>query len=189
MLRRVVISILCLYAAAVAPYALSNDVDNTRKSIKKEELLTLTNLQHVNVKSKTNCTPIVIMVSQFSCAYCDKLKKFVFIPIIRSREFTDKAVFRELLIDPNEMILDENGHEILGAKFAKKYIDNILTPTVLFLDSSGNELAERIIGIGNIDFYESYFEQSLADANSIMKKNCRPSISVDELALSKRKVN
>jgi len=87
------------------------------------------------------------------------------------------------------MILDENGHEILGAKFAKKYIDNILTPTVLFLDSSGNELAERIIGIGNIDFYESYFEQSLADANSIMKKNCRPSISVDELALSKRKVN
>ena len=38
------------------------------------------------------------------------------------------------------------------------------TPTLLFLDGAGHEIAERLVGYQSVDFYWSYFERTIASA-------------------------
>ena len=42
------------------------------------------------------------------------------------------------------------------------------TPTVVFLGSQGQELAERLVGIAVPDFYGAYLEQRLATARKAL---------------------
>ena len=40
-----------------------------------------------------------------------------------------------------------------------------MTPTLLFVDSQGRELAERMVGVTTLEFYGGYLDQAI-DASS-----------------------
>lgn len=126
-----------------------------------QDLIFLEDMQADAASASKSCMPMVIMVSQFSCAHCEKLREQVLLPLLKSGEFNDKALFRELLIDSDELVTDLNGNASTGMQLAKQYIENILTPTLLIIDPSGNEVAERIVGISNIDYYSLYLEAEI----------------------------
>ena len=135
-------------------------------------LVVFKNMQKDAVHASKSCLPMVVMVSQFSCAYCEKLREQVLLPLLKSGEFDNKALFRELLIDPDEYVIDLAGQSVTGMHVAKGYLENIVTPTMLIIDSSGKELVERIIGISNIDFYSAYLETQINTAYQKSKAAC-----------------
>ena len=46
----------------------------------------------------------------------------------------------------------------------------ILSPGMLFLDADGAEIAEKMVGISNIEFYAFYLTKSLELARAALKK-------------------
>ena len=67
--------------------------------------------------------------------------------MIASGEYLGRLLIREILIDsPGSSVRDFKGNTQTSRAFAIGYKIQ-LTPTLLFLDPDGNELAERIVGI------------------------------------------
>jgi len=77
------------------------------------------------------------------------------------------ALFRELSLDDGFAVVDFDGAEISGAKFARRYAADI-TPTLVFLDSSGKELAKKRVGISNIEYYGFYLGKSIKAATAAL---------------------
>jgi hypothetical protein len=46
-----------------------------------------------------------------------------------------------------------------------------VTPTLLFLDAGGTEVAEKMVGINNIEFYGFYLLKNLQAAHEQLKKS------------------
>ena len=169
-----------LFKTKVALYSLSlvllifsmSLVNAQAQAAETKDLIVLENLQSVAAQSSKSCVPMVIMVSQFSCTHCERLREKVLLPLLKSGEFNDKALFTELRIDSDELVTDLNGNTSTGMQLAKRYIKNVVTPTILIIDPSGNEVAERIVGISNIDFYSLYLEAEINAAYIKMKSMC-----------------
>ena len=113
--------------------------------------------------------PIVVFVTQQGCQFCAALRRQVLYPMIRAGELTDMAIMREVSLDTGFTLQDFSGNEIAGRKFAKRY-GAIVTPTLLFLDADGTEVAEKRVGISNIEFYGFYLAKALESARIEIKK-------------------
>ena len=111
--------------------------------------------------------PIVVFVSQRGCEFCAALRKHVLFPMIRSNELEGKGIIREVSLDDGFNVVDFGGETIAGADFAGRYAAYV-TPTMLFLDSNGAEVAEKMVGIGNLEFYGFYLDAALKNARDML---------------------
>ncbi len=109
--------------------------------------------------------PIVIFISQTGCQFCAALRKQVLFPMLRSGQFADKMVFRELSLDAGFEVEDFDGRTISGSDFAARY-GATLTPTLLYLDPDGQELEKKRVGISNIEYYGFYMLRSIKSATA-----------------------
>lgn len=116
------------------------------------------NLKSSAVDSRARTIPVVLMVSSTNCGYCARLKAEIFVPLLRHHVDSRRQALVELLIDVDAEVLDFNGKKVNASALAARY-DATLTPTVLFLAPDGSELAERMVGVQNFDFYPWYFDQ------------------------------
>ena len=121
------------------------------------------NLQVDAQQARQQNLVLLLIVSQTSCGYCKLLKREIIRPMIISGDYTDKVIIRELLIDEYKKIIDFDGTKIRAAAIAKRYQEWI-TPTVLLLSPTGEELSKRIHGINSVDFYGYYLDQAIAEA-------------------------
>lgn len=114
-----------------------------------------------------NHRPIVIFVSQHGCQFCEILRKQVLLPMLRAGELDGKVILREVSLDSGFQLRDFTGERIGGSSFARRY-DAEITPTILFLDGSGQEVADRIVGVGNIEYYGFYLDKAIAAATKVI---------------------
>ena len=112
--------------------------------------------------------PIVVFVSQYGCQFCALLREQVLYPMIRAGELEDKAILREVSLDVGFNIEGFDGAEIAGRNFADRYAA-VVTPTLIFLDATGTEIADKLVGIGNIEYYPFYLNRNLESARSKLK--------------------
>ena len=117
---------------------------------------------------KANQVPLVLMVSSTECPYCERLKDEFFHPMLKHGPTASTLNFKELLIDLSRELTDFAGDTTDEDELATRY-DATLTPTVLFLGPHGVELAERMVGVPNFDFYPWYFEQRLEQATKRLR--------------------
>ena len=111
--------------------------------------------------------PIVVFVSQRGCEFCAALRKHVLFPMIRSDELDGKGIIREVSLDDGFTVMDFSGESIAGADFAGRYAAYV-TPTMLFLDSDGAEINEKMVGIGNLEFYGFYLDAALKNSRDML---------------------
>jgi thioredoxin-related protein len=109
--------------------------------------------------------PIVVFVSQTGCQFCEALRKQVLFPMLRSGQFQEKMIFRELSLDAGFVVEDFDGAMIAGSDFAARY-GATLTPTLVYLDPDGNELEKKRVGISNIEYYGFYLLRSIKAATT-----------------------
>jgi thioredoxin-related protein len=112
-------------------------------------------LQKLAKAAKQKKLPIVLLISQYHCGYCDRMKQELLNPMHFSGDFEETALVAELMIDEGEMVIDFQGNRVPAAEFSQRYAVYV-TPTLLFLDSRGDEAAERILGINTLDFLMLY---------------------------------
>lgn len=115
---------------------------------------------------------IVILISQEHCEFCERIKKEILNPLIRSGEYKKSLVIRELFIDFDVELIDFQGKLRAGRDIADDYgID--FTPTMLFLNYQGKSLAEPMIGLSTPELYPFYLQRSIDEAIAVQQQNAK----------------
>ncbi|MEW7984700.1 MAG: thioredoxin family protein [Candidatus Thiodiazotropha sp.] len=129
------------------------------------KLTPLEDMRQLSWASKQKRIPILLMVSQYHCDYCDRMKEEVLQPLQLDQAYRHRVLIRELFIDPGEMVTTLQGKRQAADDFITQYNVSV-TPTLLFLDAEGREAAQRIIGINTVDFLFLYIEAAIDQATA-----------------------
>lgn len=109
------------------------------------------------------CVPLLLEFSSLSCSYCDLLEEEILKPILRNRSYDQRVRMRKVRLDSYRTLKDFDGRRTNGEKLAKRY-RVFVTPTLLFVDRRGRELAERMVGVTTLELYGGYLDQALDQA-------------------------
>lgn len=113
--------------------------------------------------AETHKLPILLAFTTDYCDYCEQLEEDFLKPMLISGHYQDRILIRKLIIGSNYRLMDFDGTATNTDQFASRYKVR-LSPTLLFLDSQGNEVAERMIGINTPEFYGGYLDQAIDTA-------------------------
>lgn len=125
--------------------------------------LAVTNLQDAGCQAAAERLPLVVYVARTDCTFCRRLERDVLQPLIAAGLIEGNATYVQLLLDSDAAVVDFDGSVSSAQDIAAAH-NATLTPTLLFLDGAGNELAPALVGYNGSDFYGSYFERRLRAA-------------------------
>lgn len=147
MLRRTLLSILSL--AVVARVACAKDTHLPPA----HDLRALAKVQGGKRE------PLVILVSLPNCPYCELIRRSYLLP------YRAEKLAQSWQVDTTDssVLIDFAGHSTSKAAWTKALRIKV-TPTVLFFDSKGQEIAPRLEGVSIPDFYGAYLDERLATA-------------------------
>ncbi len=125
-------------------------------------------------QAEAACIPLLLEFAADYCEYCDLLEEEVLKPMRRNRDYDRRVVMRKLVLDRSAELRDFDGRRIGAAALASRYQIDV-TPTLIFVDSRGDELAERMVGVTTLDFYGGYLDQALDAASRKLhdRSGCR----------------
>lgn len=112
-------------------------------------------LQSTATKAAARHEPVVVMFSLPGCTYCERLRKSTYQWLVK-----DGYVVRQVEMESSYRLLGFDGKPTTGQALARHYGVK-LAPTVLFLGPDGREVAERLEGAGQPDFYNAFVDRSL----------------------------
>ena len=120
------------------------------------------------------CVPLLLEFSADDCHYCTLLEEEVLNPTLLNRDYEQRVLMRKLILDRGIRLRSFSGKSIQASDLASQY-RVFVTPTLLFVDSKGKELAERMAGVTTLEFYGGYLDQALDTAQDKLRKQtgCR----------------
>ena len=110
----------------------------------------------------------LVLVLEFSddyCSYCRLLEEKFLLPMQRNSDYDAKVLIRSLALNEYATVTDFDGRTVPAAEFARRY-DVGLTPTLLFLNSEGVEMSERLVGIWSEDYFGGYIDERIDAARA-----------------------
>ncbi len=126
-------------------------------------MIAVTDLRQEARLARTRNLLLVIEFSSEYCGYCRKLEELFLVPMQRNAEYRDKVLIRYISLDRYETLIDFEGRSMSTLEFASRY-DISLTPTLLFINSDGVELSEKLVGIWSEDFYGGFIDNRIDEA-------------------------
>ena len=113
--------------------------------------------------ARTSRLPILLAFLARYCSYCEELEEGYLKPMMRSGEYAERILIRKLILDNGSHVTDFNGEKIPATTLATRYRVYV-TPTILFIDATGTELARRMVGYNTPEMYGGYLEQCIDTA-------------------------
>lgn len=108
--------------------------------------------------------PIVLLFTAEDCTYCDAMREQYLIPMSHTAKYAEQALFRQLYVESFSFLRNEDGELVGGDQISLRYGVEI-TPTVLFINAQGEEVAERIIGLSGAHYFQKTLEQHIQQAS------------------------
>lgn len=120
--------------------------------------------------SRKQHLPILLMFSAEDCEFCDRLEDDVIRPMMISGELSKKTIFRKVMVDSMDKIKDFTGQSVDPDVFAyKKGVQ--VTPTLQFVDGSGEELVPKLIGYQSVEFFNAYLDSAISGSQEVLSKH------------------
>ncbi|WP_449413827.1 thioredoxin [Pandoraea soli] len=101
--------------------------------------------------------PLIVLVSLRDCVYCGPIRQRELAPLVRGGKYE----VREIGMDSTAPVREFDGSTTTGVAWARAHGVKV-SPTVLFLDTSGRPVADPLIGAGLPDFYGAYLDDAIA---------------------------
>jgi thioredoxin-related protein len=136
------------------------------------EVPLLHNLESAITEINQGCRPLLLEFSAEYCEYCSLLEENILKPIRRNRDYDKRVVMRKVMLGDNTLVNDFDGKSSSADKLARRY-NIMVTPTLIFVDTQGKELAERMVGVTTLDFYGGYLDDALDLAKQKLEKQGR----------------
>ncbi|MFL0804854.1 MAG: thioredoxin fold domain-containing protein [Agarilytica sp.] len=111
--------------------------------------------------------PLVLYISQTGCLICKRLERDVLSKVLKNNDYLAKISLQKTLWDSPSTVTWINNTQTLPDTIAQHY-EIAATPTLLFLDNKGNEIAKRIVGYVNDDFYWDYLDKRIEKAQKVL---------------------
>lgn len=108
--------------------------------------------------------PLVVMVSLPGCPWCEFLRR----NYLRPMRTEGVAAYEFMVNDSATRLVDFSG-ERMGADALARLWKVRSTPSVLFFNAQGHEIAQRIEGVASADLIGSVLEERLAQARLSIK--------------------
>ncbi len=115
---------------------------------------------------------LVLVFASEDCSYCMVLEEEILKPMLRSGEYDHRIRMRKVMLDAGESVVDFAGEEVETAALADRY-GVFVTPTVLFVDAEGTELATRLVGINTVELYGGYMDAAIDQAVARIEARAR----------------
>ena len=125
----------------------------------------LTDLVQDGARSSEQKRVILIEFASEDCPYCRQLEDEFLKPMLKNREYDEKVLIRAAMLYEGQAIVDFDGTTISADTLADRYGVE-LTPTMLFLDSRGNQLSEPLVGIWSPDFFGGFIDARIDSARA-----------------------
>jgi hypothetical protein len=123
-----------------------------------------TSLPQAALAARAKGEPLVVLISLPGCVYCELVRRSYLMPLLPDAGL---QAWQLDITNRSAPLSGFDGKPTTAALQAKAW-KATFTPTVLFLGSQGQELAERLVGIAVPDFYGAYLEQRLATARKML---------------------
>ena len=115
--------------------------------------------------AKIKNIPIMVLFSSVHCDYCKFIKEEFLNPMIKSGDYLDKVVIKVVEDDEGDEVIDFNKETIGSGDFSDRY-KIIFTPTIVFINSDGVEVTERIVGLGNVEYFGGFIDEAIDNAQT-----------------------
>lgn len=122
-----------------------------------------TDLRSDGALAQARQLPILLEFSAISCGYCRQLEDEFLEPMLISGEYTDRVIIRRLLVDTGQHVTDFDGTKRAASDIASRYRAWV-TPTIVFIDGTGREVAERMKGINTPELFGGYLDACIDTA-------------------------
>jgi thioredoxin-related protein len=122
-------------------------------------------LQQEGRQAQSRQLPIMLTFSADDCSYCELLEEDFLQPMLLSGEYEERVIIRKLILDDGSSVSDFSGRDIEATQLSEHY-RVFVTPTILFIDGEGRELAERIVGINTPEMFGGYLEVCIDTARA-----------------------
>ena len=107
--------------------------------------------------------PILLTFTAIDCDYCDLLEEEFLRPMLLSGEYTDRVIIRKIVLDNGSRLTDFSGRQRDATALSTGY-RVFVTPTLLFVDGSGQERAARMLGINTLEMFGGYLDNCIETA-------------------------
>ncbi len=112
--------------------------------------------------------PLILVFSRKDCSYCETIKKNHLFPLSRQPKYQHTLLVRQINTDEDTPLRNFRGELTTHRQFAREQ-NTQLVPVVAFFNAQGQALTSPIIGARLPDFYQSYLEQTLSEAQQKLK--------------------
>jgi len=143
---------------------------NDTAAVADVEVVQVTDLQQLGQEALEHNIPIVLMLSAEGCGWCIKLEEEHFKPMLRSGDYEQKALIRQFKIDDYLAVRDFDGKMVDPDVINTRY-SAFVTPTVIYLDGHGSELAKRMVGLSTGHYYGSYVDMSIDESLDKLRRH------------------
>ncbi len=128
------------------------------------------NFQKLGLEMKHKSLGLVLMLHAEHCPYCVLMEDEILSPMVISGDYDNKVLIRKLQIDEARDVTDFSGKTVEASDISDRYKAS-LTPTLVFLDSQGNELVKKMIGINTVEYFGAYLDEEIEKLTNKLKAN------------------
>lgn len=170
------LSSLLVVAVCLPLVACANSTDKKEASIASsstgyDSLKEERDFQGLAKVMKEKKLPLLVEFHADGCPYCSLLEEDFLNLMIGTAEYDNKIIIRQLKIDSGDTLIDFDGRTITTNKFAERY-KAYMTPTMVFLNARGEEVAEKIVGINTPSLFSAYIDIEIKKAlNNVRAEN------------------
>lgn len=107
--------------------------------------------------------PILLVFTAIDCGYCEMLEEEFLEPMLLGGDYQDRVIMRKVILDNGSRLTDFGGQRRDATALSDDY-RVFVTPTLLFVDSTGVERAGRMLGINTPELYGGYLDDCIETA-------------------------
>lgn len=123
----------------------------------------INDLQQFSAKARSRNMPMLVLFSIEDCQFCEVIRSEYLTPMLNREDDRQQMLIGEIVIENYNYVRDFSGESFSADNLGMKYsID--FSPTLVFFDAHGNELAERMIGFKGRDYYDLDLDNAIAQS-------------------------
>jgi thioredoxin-related protein len=118
--------------------------------------------------ARSRGVPVVLMFSASYCGYCVQVRESFLGPMEAGGHYAERVLIRELSIDRALPVRGFDGRRRSPAAVAARYNVRV-TPTLVFLDPHGTEVAPRLEGLSTPDLFGLYLSERMDRSLAVVR--------------------
>jgi len=152
------------YAGSASGYAATGLVYEYEEEIPEAApIAELNSFEKVAETAKARGVPILVEFSTPWCRYCKTLEEQVLKPLMRNAKYRNQIIVKKLEVNTYSSIAGFDGKQYRPDQLSRMYnVD--LYPTLVFFNSNGEEVSQRIVGITVLEYVAGELEKAIAAA-------------------------